>query len=527
MDHDAIEKYLLKVGRSYYRSSEFMTRYRFRPTSEFGIGLLSCFMVANSIEIETLREDSVDGPIHLTIPPWRQYMLTKPGVRSTVGTAVTLRLGSIGPLSSQYASLLEFDKELGRDLPHSPFGAIIQGTARHVEFPIHWQDNEASGVVTDPWDLEPAGDRWLQVAQDLWCKCAHVPEAGATVRYYLGSFPARIGNINPQSKEGIACTAEGTSGESRFIRKDTDFRGQHAPQLTVDRGRFVRHTLRSRTINYLNDQDTLALASDPGGPFPRTLRRVAASRLPHGRELASHLIDLGMFVWVFRDGAPKRCALAHAADLCTDQVDVNIESVPGCAEAECTQEGQVVIPLFEEDAGAMVAGVLLRRTLWIFRDRIRSIDGHRTACEQQSTHMELVFEIDTGPWAAARVAPTHWVISDAMISMLRERIPNCEEPPFVPCSRWRRWGAVLHSRRLGPPALTRSLESGDLRQGPPAAGLTGAAYVMYTLQQNFPEIERDLITDEMVPPRDRTRGFASDYDMWLRTGTIRHPDDGE
>lgn len=62
MSKHIIENYLLRVGSSYYRSTDFFkeqaeTGNTFTPTSQFGIGILSCFMIGNKIEITT-REES-------------------------------------------------------------------------------------------------------------------------------------------------------------------------------------------------------------------------------------------------------------------------------------------------------------------------------------------------------------------------------------------------------------------------------------------------------------------------------------
>ena len=61
MTKDIIEKYLLHIGSSYYRSSDFFkkqaeTGATFTPTSQFGIGMLSCFMIGDVIEITTREE---------------------------------------------------------------------------------------------------------------------------------------------------------------------------------------------------------------------------------------------------------------------------------------------------------------------------------------------------------------------------------------------------------------------------------------------------------------------------------------
>lgn len=63
MTKEIVKNYLLKVGNSYYKSSDFMRKNTnwsngVNPTSQFGIGILSCFMVANRLEITTNYYDS-------------------------------------------------------------------------------------------------------------------------------------------------------------------------------------------------------------------------------------------------------------------------------------------------------------------------------------------------------------------------------------------------------------------------------------------------------------------------------------
>ena len=60
MDEHIITEYFLKVGKSYYTSDEFKLeqitlRTNFLPISRFGIGVLSCFIVGNQIELNTRR----------------------------------------------------------------------------------------------------------------------------------------------------------------------------------------------------------------------------------------------------------------------------------------------------------------------------------------------------------------------------------------------------------------------------------------------------------------------------------------
>jgi hypothetical protein len=109
MDDWVVKEYFLKVGRSFYRSPQFnsiRTALRktnenldFAPVSEFGIGFLSCFLLADRILIETalwspLRGDTrkrtltIDGPTRLI----RMTEEKNEGIDRFRGTTVTLFL---------------------------------------------------------------------------------------------------------------------------------------------------------------------------------------------------------------------------------------------------------------------------------------------------------------------------------------------------------------------------------------------------------------------------------------------------
>ncbi|HMF73766.1 MAG TPA: ATP-binding protein [Flavitalea sp.] len=58
MTQEVIENHLLKVGSSRYQDESFKKKYpEFSPISRFGIGILTCFMISNDIEISTSTED--------------------------------------------------------------------------------------------------------------------------------------------------------------------------------------------------------------------------------------------------------------------------------------------------------------------------------------------------------------------------------------------------------------------------------------------------------------------------------------
>ena len=58
MDKFVIDNHLMKVGSSYYSTSEFLDKNEgFNSISRFGIGILSCFMVSDDVEIITFKDN--------------------------------------------------------------------------------------------------------------------------------------------------------------------------------------------------------------------------------------------------------------------------------------------------------------------------------------------------------------------------------------------------------------------------------------------------------------------------------------
>ncbi|WP_373228928.1 ATP-binding protein [Cohnella sp.] len=100
MDQYIIDSYYSKVGSSFYKSSDFYdmkseSKADFTPTSRFGIGILSCFMVADTLIVDTRRakgpHESSD-PIHLMVEGQESIFWIKRGERSTPGTSTKLIL---------------------------------------------------------------------------------------------------------------------------------------------------------------------------------------------------------------------------------------------------------------------------------------------------------------------------------------------------------------------------------------------------------------------------------------------------
>ena len=116
MDEYIIDNHFTKIGRSYYISSEFLEKeYNFSPVGELGIGFLSCFMIADKIEIETKTDHSKS--LLIEIDNISSYFFVKDGNRRDSGTKITLYL-----------------KENTRDID---IKEEIEYYARHIEIPIY------------------------------------------------------------------------------------------------------------------------------------------------------------------------------------------------------------------------------------------------------------------------------------------------------------------------------------------------------------------------------------------------------
>lgn len=100
MDQRIIDNYYSKVGSSFYKSTEFYnikseTNTTFTPTSRFGIGILSSFMVADTMIVDTKKvyenHDSSEA-LNITVEGQESIFWIKKGKRSLPGTTTQLFL---------------------------------------------------------------------------------------------------------------------------------------------------------------------------------------------------------------------------------------------------------------------------------------------------------------------------------------------------------------------------------------------------------------------------------------------------
>lgn len=143
MDEYVIRNYLATAGKSYYSSIDFEREgLNIDPISRFGIGVLSCFMVADRVEIETYKDPYMlqgSVPLRVTIPDMRKQFRIEvlPVHQATPGT--TFKIFVDGKKFSEKSS-----NELSGYLRVTDYLAYIAG---FVEFPIIIKEQDRKTVI--------------------------------------------------------------------------------------------------------------------------------------------------------------------------------------------------------------------------------------------------------------------------------------------------------------------------------------------------------------------------------------------
>lgn len=158
MTEKIIENYLLDIGNSYYRSSEFSRSQAswnnsFTPTSQFGIGILSCFMIGSSIEITTKTQGgdfvscAIDGPHESFYYKTPSKFDTEKVVRS--GTQIKVLLNDSVATELNNEDLKKVELLLLKEKPH------LQGEFKsYRDIYLNWDNhlfNKINKIVYSPF----------------------------------------------------------------------------------------------------------------------------------------------------------------------------------------------------------------------------------------------------------------------------------------------------------------------------------------------------------------------------------------
>lgn len=212
MDQGIAENYLMQIGRSYYKSPEFQQQnLGFLPISEFGLGLMSCFMITDTLRIETQRLDpqlARKAPLLLEIDAAERYITFRPLCHEQEGTAVSLVFGLNRPGRDLGNTRRRYSPWMIREAVHF----AITSFAVHLDVPITISDGEGPCPVVPPaayavpgierGNLPSLGERSREFVYDY-------------AREETGGLKGRFRFLLPLDDEGKPCL--GCVVDSRFM----------------------------------------------------------------------------------------------------------------------------------------------------------------------------------------------------------------------------------------------------------------------------------------------------------------------
>jgi len=147
MDEYIVRNYLAVVGKSYYQSSDFKRQgIDMDPISRFGIGILSCFMVADLVEIETYKDPyapPTGSPLRIRIPSLNRQFRTEILTAENAQPGTTVRV-YVDP--NKIAS--RFHEARAAPFLVTPYLCAIAG---FVEYPILIEENNKKTVILNPY----------------------------------------------------------------------------------------------------------------------------------------------------------------------------------------------------------------------------------------------------------------------------------------------------------------------------------------------------------------------------------------
>lgn len=159
MDQYIIDNYYSKVGSSFYKSTDFYnlkseSNAEFTPTSRFGIGILSCFMVADTLIVDTKRvlaPHRSSESLNITVEGQESIFWIKEGNRETPGTTTKLILRKT---ENPWQKLTEEDfiQSVENVIPNPPFKINIK-TLTHdkVRDEKSFKELTASSIKDHTW----------------------------------------------------------------------------------------------------------------------------------------------------------------------------------------------------------------------------------------------------------------------------------------------------------------------------------------------------------------------------------------
>ncbi|WP_273048317.1 ATP-binding protein [Pseudoalteromonas sp.] len=171
MNTNIVKNYLAVLGKSYYRSKEFLDlELDIPPISKFGVGLLSCFEVADSISIETKTDpylDNLSKGLRVDIADFsKQFRIEYPKKPTKTGTTISV-----------YVKGEKWKKDDFSQCSTLEVTNYLKKLAGFISFPISVSEHDKKTIIlsaiTTPFEFQkivsenPSCDVYIQ-GNDNW-----------------------------------------------------------------------------------------------------------------------------------------------------------------------------------------------------------------------------------------------------------------------------------------------------------------------------------------------------------------------
>lgn len=173
MDQYIIDNYYSNVGNSFYKSTDFYnlkseSNADFTPTSRFGIGILSCFMVADTLIVDTKRvyaQHKSSEALNITVEGQESIFWIREGKREVPGTTTKLILRKAKNPWNEMTEL-KFIESVENVIPNPPFKINIKTTSQEkVRDENSFKEVTANTLKDNSWD-ENENIRTFEISLD-------------------------------------------------------------------------------------------------------------------------------------------------------------------------------------------------------------------------------------------------------------------------------------------------------------------------------------------------------------------------
>lgn len=161
MNQHIIDNYYTNIGCSYYKSKEFYElmaeiNSSFKPISKFGIGILACFMVCDSLEVNTRRVTSryqFDDSLKVSVEGYESLFTITDSERAEPGTDTRLKLRKLHPWNEMNNE--KFIESIKNLIPLPPFEIRIKTENNEgICSPDNFEELDLSPIQDYTWMRE-------------------------------------------------------------------------------------------------------------------------------------------------------------------------------------------------------------------------------------------------------------------------------------------------------------------------------------------------------------------------------------